>query len=56
MMHPSCLMRVEEYIKDKDEEVQKVIRNLCVTSSTNLRIPDLKKTCKSFEKYCRLWL
>ena len=48
MMHPSCLMRVEEYIKDKDEEVQKVIRNLCVTSSTNLRIPDLKKTCKSF--------
>lgn len=60
MMHPSCLMRVEEYIKDKDEEVRKVIRNLCVTSSTNLRIPDLKKTCnpitdKAPEK-CRIAL
>lgn len=59
-MHPSCLMRVEEYIKDKDEEVRKVIRNLCVTSSTNLRIPDLKKTCnpitdKAPEK-CRIAL
>lgn len=60
MMHPSCLMRVEEYIKDKDEEVRKVIRNLCVTSSTNLRIPDLKKTCNPITdkapKKCRIAL
>lgn len=50
MMHPSCLMKVEEYIKDKDDVIKYIIRNLCDTSSTELRMENLLREHVPFVK------
>lgn len=47
-MHPSCLMRVEELIKDEDDNVKNIIRNLCDSTSTKPRIAELAKAHPSF--------
>lgn len=47
-MHPSCLMRVEELIKDEDDNVKNIIRNLCDSTSTKPRIVELAKAHPPF--------
>ena len=50
MMHPSCLLKVEQFIKDEDDEVKNIIRNLCVLDPTDCRINDLIKIHLPFEE------
>lgn len=59
MMHPSCLLKVEEKLaQEKNAILVNVIRNLCANYSDSLRMKDLKLATKEFEsdipKDCRL--
>ena len=59
MMHPSCLLKVEEWLAQEDDGILKnVIRNLCANYSDSLRMKDLKAETQPFDtssvKDCRL--
>lgn len=47
MMHPSCLLKVEEKLaQEKNAILVNVIRNLCANYSDSLRMKDLKLATK----------
>lgn len=48
-MHPSCLSKVADYVKERDEVVQNIILNLCTSSSTTIRLVDLKQTYETIQ-------
>lgn len=48
MMHPLCLSRMKEYIKDESDKVQNVILNLCMLPSDKIRLENLTSPYEDF--------